>query len=59
MPAGEPIWSPAVAGRIYEVAELHFRLRHELFGISTCTLLNDLLRSVADAEALIDVVHGG
>jgi hypothetical protein len=25
-----------------------------LFGTSTCTHLNDLLRSVADAEALID-----
>lgn len=34
--------------------ELHFRVRQELFGTSTCTHLNDLLRSVADAEALID-----
>ena len=33
--------------------ELHFRVRQELFGTSTCTHLNDLLRSVADAEALI------
>lgn len=33
--------------------ELHFRVRRELFGTSTCTHLNDLLRSVADAEALI------
>lgn len=32
--------------------ELHFRVRQELFGTSTCTHLNDLLRSVADAEVL-------
>ncbi|ORB07164.1 hypothetical protein BST30_09140 [Mycobacterium mantenii] len=33
--------------------DLHFRVRQELSGTSTCTHLNDLLRSVADAEALI------
>jgi Protein of unknown function (DUF2889) len=33
--------------------ELHFRVRQELLGTSTCTHLNDLLRSVADAEALV------
>jgi hypothetical protein len=33
--------------------ELHFRVRRELSGTSTCTHLNDLLRSVADVEALI------
>lgn len=33
--------------------ELHFRVRQELLGTSTCTHLNDLLRSVADSEALI------
>jgi hypothetical protein len=33
--------------------EVHFRVRRELCGTSTCTHLNDLLRSVADAEALI------
>jgi hypothetical protein len=37
--------------------ELHFRVRQELFGTSTCTHLNDLLRSVADAEALIVLVR--
>jgi hypothetical protein len=37
--------------------DLHFRVRQELFGTSTCTHLNDLLRSVADAEALIDHVR--
>jgi hypothetical protein len=37
--------------------ELHFRVRQELFGTSTCTHLNDLLRSVADAEALIAMVR--
>ncbi|MBJ7336453.1 DUF2889 domain-containing protein [Mycolicibacterium sp.] len=37
--------------------ELHFRVRQELFGTSTCTHLNDLLRSVADAEALIERVR--
>lgn len=38
--------------------ELHFRVRQELSGTSTCTHLNDLLRSVADAEALIGRVRG-
>ena len=41
------------------LSELHFRVRQELFGTSTCTHLNDLLRSVADAEALIDHVRRG
>ncbi|MBX9641815.1 MAG: DUF2889 domain-containing protein [Mycobacteriaceae bacterium] len=36
--------------------ELHFRVRRELHGTSTCTHLNDLLRSMADAEALIHLV---
>jgi hypothetical protein len=36
--------------------ELHFRVRQELSGTSTCTHLNDLLRSVADVEALIHLV---
>jgi hypothetical protein len=49
----------ASAGRItgMTLRELHFRVRQELFGTSTCTHLNDLLRSVADAEALIDRVR--
>jgi hypothetical protein len=38
--------------------ELHFRVRKELFGTTTCTHLNDLLRSVADAETLIARVRG-
>jgi Protein of unknown function (DUF2889) len=37
--------------------ELHFRVRRELVGTSTCTHLNDLLRSVADALALIPLLH--
>lgn len=37
--------------------DLHFRVRQELFGTSTCTHLNDLLRSVADVAALIDRVR--
>jgi hypothetical protein len=37
--------------------DLHFRVRQELSGTSTCTHLNDLLRSVADAQALIDHVR--
>lgn len=43
------------AGRItgMTLPELHSRVRRELQGTSTCTHLNDLLRSVADAEALI------
>jgi hypothetical protein len=40
------------------LSELHFRVRQELFGTSTCTHLNDLLRSVADAGALIERVRG-
>ena len=35
------------------LSDLHFRVRNELTGITTCTHLNDLLRSVADAAALI------
>jgi hypothetical protein len=37
--------------------DLHFRVRHELDGTSTCTHLNDLLRSVADTQALIGQVR--
>lgn len=37
--------------------QLHFRVRQELSGTSTCTHLNDLLRSVADASALIRLVE--
>jgi hypothetical protein len=40
------------------LGELHFRVRQDLFGTGTCTHLNDLLRSVADAEALIDRLRG-
>ena len=49
----------ASARRIADMtlSDLHFRVRKELFGTSTCTHLNDLLRSVADAEALIDHVR--
>ncbi|WP_211279266.1 DUF2889 domain-containing protein [Mycobacterium europaeum] len=36
------------------LTDLHFRVRHELTGTSTCTHLNDLLRFVADARALIE-----
>jgi hypothetical protein len=36
--------------------ELHFRVRKELFGTTTCTHLNDLLRSIADARALIPLL---
>jgi hypothetical protein len=36
--------------------DLHFRVRQELSGTSACTHLNDLLRSIADAEALIHLV---
>ncbi|MGA9490179.1 MAG: DUF2889 domain-containing protein [Mycobacterium sp.] len=48
----------ASAGRItgMTLQDLHFRVRRELSGTSTCTHLNDLLRSVADAEALIRLV---
>ncbi|AFC54404.1 MULTISPECIES: DUF2889 domain-containing protein [Mycobacterium] len=48
----------ASAGRIagMTLQDLHFRVRHELSGTSTCTHLNDLLRSVADAAALIHLV---
>ncbi|MCV7205612.1 DUF2889 domain-containing protein [Mycolicibacterium peregrinum] len=41
------------------LSELHFRVRQELHGTSTCTHLNDLLRSVADVEALIESFRGG
>ncbi|CAA0137598.1 Uncharacterised protein [Mycolicibacterium vanbaalenii] len=35
------------------LSELHSKVRVEFVGIQTCTHLNDLLRSVADAESLI------
>ncbi|OCB24397.1 hypothetical protein A5674_22875 [Mycobacterium malmoense] len=37
--------------------DLHFRIRQELHGTTTCTHLNDLLRSIGDAEALIPLLH--
>ena len=37
--------------------ELHFQVRQELCGTSTCTHLNDLLRSIADTEALIPLMR--
>ena len=37
--------------------QLHFRIRHELQGTSTCTHLNDLLRSIGDAAALIALLR--
>jgi len=39
--------------------QLHFRIRHELRGTSTCTHFNDLLRSIGDAEALIALLPLG
>lgn len=46
----------ASAGRItgMTLSDLHFRVRQELSGTSTCTHLNDLLRFVADAQSLIE-----
>jgi hypothetical protein len=38
------------------LSDLHFRVRQELSGTSTCTHLNDLLRSVADVAALVHLV---
>jgi hypothetical protein len=35
------------------LSELHFRVRDELSGTSTCTHLNDLLRSAGDASGLV------
>ena len=40
------------------LADLHVRVRKELTGTTTCTHLNDLLRSVADAAALIPRLQG-
>ncbi len=39
--------------------ELHIRVRHELHGTTTCTHLNDLLRSIGDAAALISLLSTG
>jgi hypothetical protein len=40
------------------LGELHFRgAQGNVFGTSTCTHLNDLLRSVADVQALIPLLH--
>src|ERR1700734_2094951 len=55
LPGQECPGAVASAARIVGMTlqDLHFRVRRELSGTSTCTHLNDLLRSVADAEALI------
>jgi hypothetical protein len=37
--------------------QLHFRIQHEQRGTSTCTQLNDLLRSIGDAAALIALLN--
>jgi hypothetical protein len=49
----------ASAGRLagMTVAELRRRVRQELTGISTCTHLNDLLRSLTDVGALAAAVN--
>ncbi len=49
------------AGRItgMTLPELHSRVRRELHGTGTCTHLNDLLRSIADAQSLIDLLPAG
>jgi hypothetical protein len=33
--------------------------RRELHGTGTCTHLNDLLRSIADSQSLIDLLPAG
>ncbi len=40
------------------LAQLHSRVRRELRGTSTCTHLNDLMRSVAGAQSLIALLQG-
>jgi hypothetical protein len=47
----------ASAGRVngMSIAEVRNRIRTEFVGISTCTHLNDTLRSLGDLVALIDV----
>ncbi|TPG37328.1 DUF2889 domain-containing protein [Mycobacterium hodleri] len=39
------------------LSDLHVRVRKELTGTTTCTHLNDLLRSVADARALMTMLR--
>jgi Protein of unknown function (DUF2889) len=39
--------------------ELNSRVRRELHGTGTCTRLNDLLGSIADAQPLIDRLSAG
>jgi hypothetical protein len=46
--------APRIAGMCLE--DLHFWVRRELTGTTTCTHLNDLLRSVADARTLMQVL---
>jgi hypothetical protein len=36
------------------LSDLHFRVRKEPTGITMCTHLNDLPRSIADVQVLID-----
>jgi hypothetical protein len=39
------------------LSELHSRVRHELYGTSTCTHLNDLYRSLGDCTSMIDALE--
>jgi hypothetical protein len=50
----------ASASRVAGMAlgELRTRVRHELVGRSTCTHLNDTLRSLDDVSVLIPVLRG-
>jgi len=41
------------------LSDLHSRVRRELVGTTTCTHLNDLLRSIADARALMALLPAG
>ena len=51
----------ASAGRVagMAVGELRSRVRHELVGASTCTHLNDTLRSLDDVAILIAILRDG
>ncbi|SHN15791.1 Protein of unknown function [Cryptosporangium aurantiacum] len=55
LPAPECPWAAASAGRLVgiPVSELRTKVGRELRGTTTCTHLNDLLRSITDVPALL------
>jgi hypothetical protein len=53
--AGQAQRNRSVGARGMTLAELRGRIRGEFVGTSTCTHLNDMLRAIADLDALLEL----